>query len=103
MFAIALAKFLGDENCEFIIAENTDYEACGCYHVGIKYKGRVYDGRGLTTIQAIKKYAYDESGSAKIVKLPVNDDFKYHVSRYTDWNDSWEKFYEIIQKLDKAL
>jgi len=98
-FAYAFAKFLGEENCEFIIAENDEIPEA-CFHVAFKYKGRIFDGNGFTTIREVKRYGIDEEqGSPIIVKLPVIEDHIWYVCRYTDWDMESDEILAVIKSL----
>jgi hypothetical protein len=97
-FAIALAQFLGEENCEFIIAENSEIPEA-CFHVALKYKGKIFDGNGFTTIRAVKRYGIEDEGKPIIIKLPVIEDHIWYVSRYTDWDMESDEILELFKSL----
>jgi hypothetical protein len=61
-FAIGLAKFLGEEKCQYVIFENKDNEIV---HATVKYKKEIFDGDGMQDIEA-QLEVWEEASGEKI-------------------------------------
>ncbi len=106
MYAVALAKKAVDNNKRPVIVVATDttdlnelaYGEPNIYHVAVEVDGTLYDGRGITNENELSQFVYDIYGDSNpsLVFLQFNDDVIKMIRQQTDWDTSWETYYENI-------
>ncbi len=106
MYAIALAKKALDGNKNPVIVVATDTKDLGelmygepkIYHIAVEIDGALYDGRGQIDENVLAHFAYDIYGDSNpnLLFLEFNDDVIKMIRQQTNWDTSWEEYYENL-------
>jgi hypothetical protein len=88
MFALALASVLGKDKCEFHVSVQKAYPDA-YMHVAVKYKRRLYHGKGHIYSFALKMWAYDEGDdpdyAPMLKRFPCDEKAMHDIYHGTGW------------------
>lgn len=75
VFAIALARVLGRERCEYALSSaEWDLDQPNFGHIGLRYAGCILDGRGEKTEDLLNAWAADENLNASVQFICATED-----------------------------
>lgn len=113
MYAIALGKIAQEQNkpVTMIVAANTNnleellYGEPTVYHIAVEIDGEIYDGRGKISLNDVAQFAYDIYGdsSPQISFLYLDESFIHFVRSQTNYDTSWENFYNDLKQANSRL
>ena len=112
MFAVAIGKIAQEEgqSASLVFATNAETEAelmnePDIYHVVVQIGNEMFDGDGSTDVNELKRFCgvYYDDPDPYIYTLSLDEGAITLVRQNTDWNTSWETFYQQLKDDDNNI